>query len=108
MDAVIGNALTETWLPVIGGVSIVVTLIFAALRRPNEEASRLYGDAMKMVAELKGQVAEETARREALELRLVEAKAERYDLEQLVFRLRTRIEELERKFGGRREDDEPE
>lgn len=101
------NPLVYVWIPTIAVVASLGGLILAARKQPGEDSSRLYGDAMKMVAELKAQLAEETAKRETLALQLVEAKAERFELEQTMFGLRNRIDELERRLGGRREDDEP-
>lgn len=99
------NPLVAIWLPVFAAVGAIVTVLLAASRRPGEDSSRLYGDAMKMVAELRGALAAETAKRENLELRLVEAQADRHDLEQRIVKLYSRIEELEKLVGGRRADD---
>ena len=99
------NPLTSVWLPLLAGIAAVAGIVFAALRFRPEGESRLYGDAMKMVTELKAQLAAETAKRENMELRLVEAQADRHELEQRIVRLYARIEALEAEVGGRRADD---
>lgn len=106
------NPLTNVWLPTILAIVAVGGLIWGATRGRDEASSRLYGDAMKMVAELKEKVAEERTKREHLELQLVEAKSERIELERQMIRLITRNEDqearivdLETRLGGRRESD---
>ncbi len=105
MGSLIASVFTENWLPVLSGAVALAAVLVAALRGRGEDASRLYGDAMSMVVDLRGQLAEERAKRENLELRLVESNAERHDLEQQIFRMYRRIEDLEARVGGRRDED---
>lgn len=97
--------LVGLWLPVILGAGTLAGVVLAALRvRPDGE-SRLYADAMRMVTELKEQLGAATAKIDLLQTQLESERDERRAAEREVVKLYARIESLEAKLGGRRQDD---
>lgn len=101
------DQLVSIWLPLLVALAALGGLVLAALRFRPEGESRLYGDAMKMVAELNGQLEAARAEIRVLRDRLEVSRDERQTLEQQVLKLYTRIERLEAARGGRRADDDP-
>lgn len=118
-------ALTDQWPGLVASLAAMGALALAIRKEPRERESAISAEALGMVSALQADRAADREEIASLRERLARAEHEleraladrdrerelarerEQSLERQVQRLYTRLEELEGRVGGRREDDEP-